>query len=199
MVKQPVNPTTHGGVSVVNIKTKKIDTIYKPKGKIDHIYDGSTWTDHYKDKPEFLCKTIEGELILAAQNYLNALKENAVNTACTGLADGKLKACKDGVNHNGDSTYCENTYRDPEEVSACKQGQSAKIEVPEEEEGGEPKNSCGIDGGLGWLICPVMTFVAMINDAAYGAISGFLDIKPAILGGNSNTSGAKQGWDFSAI
>ena len=184
------------GVSVVNIKTKKIDTIYKPKGKIDHIYDGSTWTDHYKDKPEFLCKTIEGELILAAQNYLNALKENAVNTACAGLADGKLKACKDGVNHNGDSTYCENTYKDPEEVSACKQGQSAKIEVPEEEEGGEPKNSCGIDGGLGWLICPVMTFVAMINDAAYGAISGFLDIKPAILGDNSNTSGAKQGWDF---
>ena len=183
------------GVSVVNIKTKKIDTIYKPKGKIDHIYDGSTWTDHYKDKPEFLCKTIEGELILAAQNYLNALKENAVNTACAGLADGKLKACKDGVNHNDDSTYCENTYKDPEEVSACKQGQSAKIEVPEEEEGGEPKNSCGIDGGLGWLICPVMTFVAMVNDAAYGAISGFLDIKPAILS-DRNNSGAKQGWDF---
>ena len=41
-----------------------------------------------------------------------------------------------------------------------------------------------------------MTFVANINDAAYGAISGFLDIKPAILGDNSNTSGAKQGWDF---
>ena len=183
------------GVSVVNTGTKKIDTIYKPKGKTDHIYDGSTWTDHYKDKPEFLCKTIEGELILAAQNYLNALKENAVNTACAGLADGKLKACKDGVNHNDDSTYCENTYKDPEEVSACKQGQSAKIEVPEEEEGGEPKNSCGIDGGLGWLICPVMTFVANINDAAYGAISGFLDIKPAILSSGDN-SGAKQGWDF---
>ena len=183
------------GVSVVNTGTKKIDTIYKPKGKTDHIYDGSTWTDHYKDKPEFLCKTIEGELILAAQNYLNALKENAVNTACTGLAGEKLKACKDGVNHNDDSTYCENTYKDPEEVSACKQGQSAKIEVPEEEEGGEPKNSCGIDGGLGWLICPVMTFVAMVNDAAYGAISGFLDIKPAILS-DRNNSGAKQGWDF---
>lgn len=183
------------GVSVVNTGTKKIDTIYKPKGKTDHIYDGSTWTDHYKDKPEFLCKTIEGELILAAQNYLNALKENAVNTACAGLADGKLKACKDGVNHNDDSTYCENTYKDPEEVSACKQGQSAKIEVPAEGDGEEPKNSCGIDGGLGWLICPVMTFVANINDAAYGAISGFLDIKPAILSSGDN-SGAKQGWDF---
>ena len=40
-----------------------------------------------------------------------------------------------------------------------------------------------------------MTFVANINDAAYGAISGFLDIKPAILSSGDN-SGAKQGWDF---
>ena len=40
-----------------------------------------------------------------------------------------------------------------------------------------------------------MTFVAMINDAAYGAISGFLDIKPTILSSGDN-SGAKQGWDF---
>ena len=184
------------GVSVVNIKTKKIDTIYKPKGKIDHIYDGSTWTDHYKDKPEFLCKTIEGELILAAQNYLNALKENAVNTACAGLAGKELAACKAGIEHKSEATYCSTTYPNEKEREACEKGQSAKIEAPEEEEGGEPKNSCGIDGGLGWLICPVMTFVAMINDAAYGAISGFLDIKPAILGDNSNTSGAKQGWDF---
>jgi len=113
-----------------------------------------------------------------------------------GLAGEKLKACKDGANHRSDTAYCGKTYDgDEEKINACKQGQSAKIEAPEEEEGDEPKNSCGIDGGLGWLICPVMTFVAMINDAAYGAISGFLDIKPTILSSGDN-SGAKQGWDF---
>ena len=181
-------------VSVVNTDTKKVDTIYKPKGKSEHMYSGYENKHYYK--PEFSCKSIESELAIAAKRYLTALKANAVDTACAGLAGEKLKACKDGASHKSDSAYCETTYENTEDINACKQGQSAKIEAPEEEEGGEPKNSCGIDGGLGWLICPVMTFVANINDAAYGAISGFLDIKPAILGDNSNTSGAKQGWDF---
>ena len=181
-------------VSVVNTDTKKVDTIYKPKGKSEHMYSGYENKHYYK--PEFSCKSIESELAIAAKRYLTALKANAVDTACAGLAGEKLKACKDGASHKSDSAYCETTYENTEDINACKQGQSAKIEAPEEEEGGEPKNSCGIDGGLGWLICPVMTFVANINDAAYGSISGFLDIKPAILGDNSNTSGAKQGWDF---
>ena len=181
-------------VSVVNTDTKKVDTIYKPKGKSEHMYSGYENKHYYK--PEFSCKSIESELAIAAKRYLTALKANAVDTACAGLAGEKLKACKDGANHKSDTEYCKKTYDgDEEKINACKQGQSAKIEAPEEEEGGEPKNSCGIDGGLGWLICPVMTFVANINDAAYGAISGFLDIKPAILSSGDN-SGAKQGWDF---
>ena len=179
-------------VSVVNIDTKKVDRIYKPKGKTEYMYDGGY---NKYNTPEFSCKSIESELAIAAKKYLIILKINAVDTACAGLADEKLKACKDGANHKSDTEYCETTYESTEDINACKQGQSAKIEAPEEEEGGEPKNSCGIDGGLGWLICPVMTFVANINDAAYGAISGFLDIKPAILSSGDN-SGAKQGWDF---
>ena len=180
-------------ISVVNTDTKKVDTIYKPKGKSEHMYSGYENKHYYK--PEFSCKSIESELAIAAKRYLTALKANAVDTACAGLAGEKLKACKDGASHKSDSAYCETTYENTEDINACKQGQSAKIEAPEEEEGGEPKNSCGIDGGLGWLICPVMTFVANINDAAYGSISGFLDIKPAILSSGDN-SGAKQGWDF---
>ena len=180
-------------VSVVNTDTKKVDTIYKPKGKSEHMYSGYENKHYYK--PEFSCKSIESELAIAAKRYLTALKANAVDTACAGLAGEKLKACKDGASHKSDSAYCGTTYENTEDINACKQGQSAKIEAPEEEEGGEPKNSCGIDGGLGWLICPVMTFVANINDAAYGSISGFLDIKPAILSSGDN-SGAKQGWDF---
>ena len=186
-------------VSVVNTDTKKVDTIYKPKGKTEYLYagkDDKTYDTPYKNKPEFSCKSVESELAIAAKKYLNVLKANAVSTACAGLADEKLKACKDGANHKSDTEYCGTKYAgDEASINACKQGQSAKIEAPEEEEGGEPKNSCGIDGGLGWLICPVMTFVAMINDAAYGAISGFLDIKPTILSSGDN-SGAKQGWDF---
>ena len=175
-------------VSVVNTDTKKVDTIYKPKGKTEHMHGA------YSTKPEFSCKSIESELTIAAKRYLTALKVNAADTACAGLAGDKLKACKDGASHKGDSTYCETTYENTEDINACKQGQTAKIEAPAEGDGEEEKNSCGIDG-IGWLVCPVMNFVASINDAAYSAISGFLDIKPAILS-DGNNSGAKQGWDF---
>ena len=153
--------------------------------------------DHYDAKiPEWQCMNIHKRLVESAPKYQEALKQSATDTACAGLAGKELEACKDGIEHKGDSGYCGTKYAgDEASINACKQGQSAKIEVPAEGDGEEPKNSCGIDGGLGWLICPVMTFVANINDAAYGAISGFLDIKPAILSSGDN-SGAKQGWDF---
>ena len=145
---------------------------------------------------EWQCMNIYQRLVESAPKYQEALKQSATDTACAGLAGEELEACKDGIEHKGDSEYCGTKYAgDEASINACKQGQSAKIEVPAEGDGEEPKNSCGIDGGLGWLICPVMTFVANINDAAYGAISGFLDIKPAILSSGDN-SGAKQGWDF---
>ena len=178
-------------VSVVNTDTKKVDTIYKPKGKTEYMYGSSI----YSTKPEFSCKSVESELAIAAKKYLNTLKTNAVDTACAGLAGEKLKACKDGASHKTDTAYCGKTYDgDEEKISACKQGQSAEIEAPAEGDGEEEKNSCGIDG-IGWLVCPVMNFVASINDAAYSAISGFLDIKPAIFDDNG-ASGAKQGWEF---
>lgn len=184
-------------VSVVNTDTKKVDTIYKPKGKTEYLYAGGDEThgSPYKNKPEFSCKSVESELAIAAKKYLNVLKTNAVDTACAGLAGKELEACKDGASHKSNSKYCEDSYTEPDKINACKQGQSAKIEAPAEGDGEEEKNSCGIDG-IGWLVCPVMNFVASLNDAAYSAISGFLDIKPAILGDNSNTSGAKQGWNF---
>ena len=183
-------------VSVVNTDTKKVDTIYKPKGKTEYLYAGGDEThgSPYKNKPEFSCKSVESELAIAAKKYLNVLKTNAVDTACAGLAGEKLKACKDGASHKSNSKYCEDSYTEPDKINACKQGQSAKIEAPAEGDGEEEKNSCGIDG-IGWLVCPVMNFVASLNDAAYSAISGFLDIKPAILS-DSGASGAKQGWEF---
>lgn len=174
---------------------------YLPGDGQGYNVDGSRnreWPqDNYDAKiPEWQCMNIYQRLVESAPKYQEALKQSATDTACAGLAGDKLKACKDGVNHKGDSEYCGTKYAgDEASINACKQGQSAKIEVPAEGDGEEPKNSCGIDGGLGWLICPVMTFVAMINDAAYGAISGFLDIKPTILSSGDN-SGAKQGWDF---
>ena len=153
--------------------------------------------DHYGAKiPEWQCMNIYQRLVESAPKYQEALKQSATDTACAGLAGDKLKACKDGVNHKGDSTYCEDTYKNPEEVSACKQGQSAEIETPSEGGNGEEegKNSCGVDG-IGWLVCPLMSFAGSLGDASYSAISYFLSIDKGIFEDQSN-GGLEQAWKF---
>lgn len=156
--------------------------------------------NHYDAKiSEWQCMNIYQRLVESAPKYQEALRQSAADTACVGLADENLKAiCKDGVNHKGNSAYCGKQYEDPAEINACKQGQSAKIETPSEGDGGgeeEGKNSCGIDG-MGWLICPLMTFMGGIADASYSVISQFLNIRPAIFGEGSDAVGAQQAWSF---
>lgn len=174
---------------------------YLPGDGQGYNVDGSRnreWPqDSYDAKiPEWQCMNIHKRLVESAPKYQEALKQSATDTACAGLAGDKLKACKDGVNHKGDSAYCEKNYTNAEEVSACKQGQSAEIETPSEGDGGEEeKNSCGISG-MGWLICPLMTFMGGIADASYSVISQFLNISPTIFGEGSDAVGAKQAWSF---
>jgi len=155
--------------------------------------------DHYDAKiPEWQCMNIHKRLVESAPKYQEALKQSATDTACAGLAGKELEACKDGIEHKGDSEYCRTKYAgDEASINACKQGQSAKIEVPAEGDGGgeEAKNSCGIDG-MGWLICPLMTFMGGIADASYSVISQFLNIRPAIFDDRSDAVGAKQAWNF---
>lgn len=155
---------------------------------------------HYDAKiSEWQCMNIYRRLVESAPKYQEALRQSATDTACVGLAGEKLSACKDGVNHKGNSAYCENRYNgDNENINACKQGQSAEIKTPSEGDGGgeeEEKNSCGIDG-MGWLICPLMTFMGGIADASYSVISQFLNIRPTIFDEGSDAVGAKQAWSF---
>lgn len=155
---------------------------------------------HYDAKiSEWQCMNIYRRLVESAPKYQEALRQSAADTACVGLADENLKAiCKDGVNHKGNSAHCGKQYKDPAEINACKQGQSAEIKTPSEGDGGgeeEEKNSCGIDG-MGWLICPLMTFMGGIADASYSVISQFLNIRPAIFGKGSDAAGAEQAWNF---
>ena len=160
--------------------------------------DNREWPQkHYNAKiPEWQCMNIYQRLVESAPKYQEALKQSATDTACAGLAGDKLKACKDGVNHKGDSAYCEDTYRNTEEINACKQGQSAEIETPSEGDGGEEegKNSCGVDG-IGWLVCPLMSFAGSLGDASYSAISYFLSIDKGIFEDQSN-GGLEQAWKF---
>lgn len=160
------------------------------------------WPQNHYDAniSEWQCMNIYRRLVESAPKYQEALRQSATDTACVGLADENLKAiCEDGVNHKGNSAYCERQYKEkPNEINTCKQGQSAEIKTPSEGDGGgeeEEKNSCGIDG-MGWLICPLMTFMGGIADASYSVISQFLNIRPAIFDEGSDAVGAKQAWSF---
>ena len=158
------------------------------------------WPQNHYDAniSEWQCMNIYRRLVESAPKYQEALRQSATDTACVGLADENLKAiCEDGVNHKGNSEYCDKKYpNQPEKINACKQGQSAKIETPSDGDGGgeEEKNSCGVDG-IGWLVCPLMSFAGSLGDASYSAISYFLSIDKEIFKEQSN-GGLGQAWSF---
>ena len=154
--------------------------------------------NHYDAKiSEWQCMNIYQRLVESAPKYQEALKQSATDTACVGLADEKLRACKDGIEHKDDPTYCETQYKGRDkEISACKQGQSAEIETPSEGDGGgeEEKNSCGLSA-VGWFVCPLMSFAGSLGDASYSAISYFLSIDNGIFDNQPN-GGLAQAWSF---
>ena len=157
------------------------------------------WPQNHYDAniSEWQCMNIYRRLVESAPKYQEALRQSATDTACVGLADENLKAiCEDGVNNKGNSKYCENNYSG-DALSACKQGQSAEIKTPSEGDGGgeeEEKNSCGVDG-IGWLVCPLMSFAGSLGDASYSAISYFLSIDTKIFEDQPN-GGLEQAWKF---
>lgn len=55
-----------------------------------------------------------------------------------------------------------------------------------------PEQTCPIEG-IGWLLCPSISLISKLNDAALGQIKNFLFIKPAVLDSNSGTS---QAWSY---
>ena len=156
------------------------------------------WPQNHYDAniSEWQCMNIYRRLVESAPKYQEALRQSATDTACVGLADENLKAiCEDGVNHKGNSKHCEDKYSG-DALSACKQGQSAEIKTPSEGDGGgeEEKNSCGVDG-IGWLVCPLMSFAGSLGDASYSAISYFLSIDTEIFKEQPN-GGLEQAWKF---
>lgn len=191
-VSKPSNGTWT--IPTVSKDGKVVDT-YQIKGSLDYMWDSTTVG--YKGKQKFLCTDIISQLKTAANEYAKSLKDAAIKNSCSTFTGKELDACKAGIEHKDDPTYCETQYKGRDkEISACKQGQSAEIETPSEGDGGEEegKNSCGVDG-IGWLVCPLMSFAGSLGDASYSAISYFLSIDKGIFKDQEN-GGLEQAWKF---
>jgi len=179
------------------VKDGKVSEVYRSKGSGDYMWNDGSDGENYEGDPQFKCDTVIAHLKTAAIKYANSLKDAAIKNACSTFTGKELEACKAGIEHKGDSEYCETQYKGrDEEINACKQGQSAEIETPSEGDGGEEegKNSCGVDG-IGWLVCPLMSFAGSLGDASYSAISYFLSIDKGIFKDQEN-GGLEQAWKF---
>lgn len=62
---------------------------------------------------------------------------------------------------------------------------------PSSSENKEDGPTCGVDG-IGWIVCPLLTFVGDVNDVAYKTISKFLDVNPELFNTSSSTY---QAWE----
>ena len=103
---------------------------------------------------EWQCMNIYQRLVESAPKYQEALKQSATDTACAGLAG--------------------------EELEACKQGQSAKVENPDASDK-EDKKDCGdvLDSGLlGYFICPVINVAISFADGAWSIFEFLLINNP---------------------
>lgn len=127
-----------------------------------------------------------GNGIKCAQNYSNS---------------NDLQACLVGSSTGNCSQYSPNTPQQAQQMSsqdnACQigikygPGTVVKIQtVPttldcskNSSTPGCPTNSptsCGING-IGWIICPVLTFLGSLNDQLYGYVSNVLETNPTLV------------------
>lgn len=71
----------------------------------------------------------------------------------------------------------------PKEYAAVIDGlQAVNVEANDAGEtgGGPEETSCAVDG-IGWIVCPVMNFMAKLNDKAFEFLQSFLTIRPALI------------------
>lgn len=135
-----------------------------------------------------------------ADAYAAVLKPGGNTTpgTCLDRYEGQaaqLAACDDGFKNKGIANYCQNKYPAGSIRDACiygaqtaTGGADAKTPPPSDtgnQGGDEETSTCDIPG-IGWIVCPVVNFLASLTDAAYRlVISNLLEITPLTFGSGS--------------
>lgn len=57
----------------------------------------------------------------------------------------------------------------------------------------ENKTTCAVVG-IGWILCPVLTFLSEIVDASYGFVASLLVVQPLVTTGTSGTAAIYNAW-----
>lgn len=135
--------------------------------------------------------TLNSTVVASLNNILVAACQEKKITATAAL-----QACMAGLQMRDIDGYCEMVFSDKKAQDYCNQGRGATIASPGEDstdqnEGeDERSNSCVIEG-LGWIVCPVLTFVSQVTDSIYGLISDWLTVDVDLIATGTATH---RGW-----
>ncbi|MCA9341881.1 hypothetical protein KC945_00585 [Candidatus Saccharibacteria bacterium] len=148
-------------------------------------------------KDERTCQKIADDMSASAAAYVNTFPVQSCDVKYKGN-DAQINACKDGEKHPDESTYCQTTYpngpSEPGTQLACLYGQKRAAFDPGGINGddGEDVTSCQIEA-IGWIICPVVRFLAKTTDASYSVIRRMMTVPSSILD-TSNANSVYQPW-----
>lgn len=132
---------------------------------------------------------------------LTPQEEDIINQDCsqlTGINKTKCEAVKACVENDpdGNITKCTDAW------ATCMDGSTDTSKANECAEqvsalgAGGADSTCDIDGGLGWILCPLLNTMAKINDAAWFAIEGFLKTPYINTDTRDSSNGVYVAWSL---
>lgn len=136
------------------------------------------------------CSTSSADAIKECEynkNIQKCLEESPTNKVsyCKSLQearkilDGDLSAITAETTDDFIKDLC-GTLKSDEEKKKCTDDATAQRDELKGDTTEEDKSSCNIDG-IGWVLCPVLTFMAKLNDSAFGFLNNFLEVPASLI------------------
>jgi hypothetical protein len=97
-------------------------------------------------------------------------------------ANNITKSCKDLATEMTNASGAYGLYVQAHKGTKDQESTDGKLVA----EGDNSTTTCTVEG-IGWIVCPVMNFMAGVNDVLYGALQTMLKVNPMIFTGDTNT------------
>ena len=133
------------------------------------------------------CQEMVQNITNRAGAYSTALRTDVCNPNGEVIFRGvDLNACIEGVANRDNPNFC-NRYTSTSAAAACREGQGAEIRDAgasirdnSQPDPSSETSTCNVQG-VGWIVCPALTFMGGLADGAFGIIEQFLVINPALI------------------
>ena len=114
-------------------------------------------------------------------------------------AQANLDACHEGYTNKGNAAYCAKFAGNAEQQAACEYGRTTATGGKDQttpppgtgvgNDSGENKPTCRVEG-VGWIVCPIVTFLAKLTDGAYQVVGNMMEFDTSYFNGDHSIYGA---------